>query len=161
VEGAIDCIYYPNSISLMGKTITRDTELYNKLKEKANAHIIICLDGDTTMGEVKRIYRTLDRGRLHNKIKYIRLGEGLNGRYVRYIDPVIENEEIPINLDFVEVDNLAVSDGKNPQYVMFNGVKYTYEGYKDFGEVYESEGRMGIIKAMRTAKQFEEIELLV
>lgn len=161
VEGAIDCIYYPNSISLMGKTITRETELYSKLRERANGRIIICLDSDTTIDEVKRIYRILDRGRLHDKIRYIRLGEGVNGRYVKYVDPIIENEEIPINLDFVDVDNLSVNADYNPQYVRFNGIKYTYEGYKDFGEVYEAEGKMGIIKAMKTAKKFEEIELLV
>ena len=60
--------------------------------EKANANIIICLDGDTTINEVKRIYRVLDRGRLRGRIKYIRL----------------DTKEIP---------------------------------YKDFGEIYEAEGR--------------------
>lgn len=161
VEGAIDCIYYPNSISLMGKTLSRTTELYNKLKEKANANIIICLDGDTTIDEVKRIYRTLDRGRLHGKIKYIRLGEGLNGRYVKYEDPQIDGETVKVNLNFEEIDNLSINEGHNAQYVIYKGVKFTYEGYKDFGEIYESEGKMGIIRAMQTAKQFEEIELLV
>lgn len=109
VEGAIDCIYYPNSIGLMGKFLNNKMEVYNKLRERANGNIIICLDADTTMDEVKRVYRVLDRGRLKGKIKYIRL------------------------------------DGD----------------YKDFGEIYEAEGREGLIKAMKTAKQFSEIELLV
>ena len=48
--------------------------LYSTLFEKANANIIIVLDGDTTDDEVKRIYRLLDKGRLRGKIRYIRLG---------------------------------------------------------------------------------------
>ena len=109
VEGAIDCIYYPNSIAMMGKFLNNKMELYSKLREKANANIIICLDADTTIDEVKRIYKLLDRGRLRDKIKYIRL------------------------------------DGD----------------YKDFGEVYEAEGKKGLINVMKTAKTFNEIELLV
>ena len=112
VEGAIDCIYYPNTISLMGKHLNNKAEVYNKLYEKANANIIICLDGDTTINEVKRIYRVLDRGRLRGRIKYI----------------LLNTDELP---------------------------------YKDFGEIYEAEGKNGIIKAMKTAQQFTEIEMLI
>ena len=96
----------------MGKHLKSNTEVYNKLNEKANANIIICLDGDTTINEVKRIYKVLDKGRLKNKIKYIRL----------------DTDEIP---------------------------------YKDFGEIYEAEGKNGIIRTMKTAKQFTEMELLI
>lgn len=74
VEGAIDCIYYPNSISLLGKALNKKSMLYSKLYEKSNANIVIVLDGDTTIDEVKRIYRLLDRGRLRNRIRYIQLG---------------------------------------------------------------------------------------
>lgn len=74
VEGAIDCIYYPNCISMMGKYLTESSELYTKLVQKANASIIICLDGDTEITETKRIYCALNKGRLSGKIKYIRLG---------------------------------------------------------------------------------------
>lgn len=34
------------------------------------------------------------------------------------------------------------------------------EKYKDFGEVYENEGKKGIIEAIKSAKEFKEIELL-
>ena len=112
VEGAIDCIYYPNSIGMMGKFIDDDSELYKKLVQKANANVIICLDGDTDIDDTKRIYLTLNKGRLYNKIRYIRLG----------------TDELP---------------------------------WKDFGEIYEECGKDGIIKAMRTAKQFSTIELTV
>lgn len=74
VEGVIDSIYYKNSLSLLGKVLNKKSELFSKLYEKANANIIIVLDGDTTINEVKRIYNTLNRGRLRGKIKYIQLG---------------------------------------------------------------------------------------
>ena len=112
VEGAIDCIYYPNTISLMGKYLDSKSEVYNKIREKANANVIICLDGDTTINDTKRIYQTLEKGKLRGRIKYIQLG----------------TNNIP---------------------------------YKDFGEIYEAEGKNGIIKTMKTAKQFNEIELLI
>lgn len=73
-EGVLDCIRYPNTISLLGKVLTRDSEIFKKLYEKANGDIVICLDGDTKIEETKRIYSLLNTGRLRGKIKYIRLG---------------------------------------------------------------------------------------
>ena len=32
--------------------------------------------------------------------------------------------------------------------------------YKDFGEVYENEGKEGLMELLKTKKQFSEIELL-
>ena len=74
VEGVIDCIYSPNTVSMLGKVLNKKSILYSKLFEKANANIIIVLDGDTTDIETKRIYRLLDKGKLRGKIKYIQLG---------------------------------------------------------------------------------------
>ena len=74
VEGAVDCIYHPQALSMLGKVLNKKSILYSTLFEKANANIIIVLDGDTTEDEIKRIYKLLDRGRLRGKIKYIRLG---------------------------------------------------------------------------------------
>lgn len=74
VEGAVDCLYYYNSIALLGKTLTTDSKLYKTLFEKANADIVICLDGDTKIDEVKKIYKLLNTGNLFDRIKYIRLG---------------------------------------------------------------------------------------
>lgn len=74
VEGVIDCIYSPNTISMLGKALNKKSALYTMLFEKANANIVIVLDGDTTDSEIKRIYRLLDRGRLRGRIRYIRLG---------------------------------------------------------------------------------------
>lgn len=110
VEGIFDSIYYENSIALMGKTLSKKMELYNSLAKKANANIIICLDGDTKLSETKRIYKILNKGRLFGKIKYVRLG----------------TDELP---------------------------------WKDFGEAYEDKEKEALIKIMKSAKTFNEIEL--
>ena len=111
VEGVFDALTAPNFISLLGKSLVRDSRLYYSLLKKTNGKIVICLDGDTNIDETKKIYSMLNFGRLRNKIWYIRLGEG----------------DIP---------------------------------YKDFGELYEAEGKDGIIRAIRSMKQFDEIELI-
>lgn len=72
-EGVLDCIRYPNMLSLMGKVLNKDTEIYKKLTEKANANITVCLDGDTTIDETKKIYNLLNKGRLKDKIWYVQL----------------------------------------------------------------------------------------
>lgn len=109
VEGALDGLFYPNTIALLGKVLKKDNEIYRQLIEKANANITICLDGDTTIEETKKIYMLLNQGRLRNKIWYIDLK----------------------------------NDSK----------------YKDFGEIYENEGKEGIIEIYKKRKQFSEIEL--
>ena len=110
VEGVFDALTYPNAISLLGKTLTRGCKLHTTLKERANADIIVCLDGDTEIKETKRIYNLLNTGRLRGKIWYI--------------------------------------DMKNDSQ------------YKDFGEIYEAEGKKGIINILRKRKQFTEIDLM-
>lgn len=107
VEGIIDSLVYPNCIPLMGKQLYKDSRLYEVLYEKANANIIICLDSDTDISETKRIYRMLNKGRLKNKIRYIRM-----------------------------------------------------DRYKDFGEVFECEGKQGLINLISQYRQFSEFELI-
>ena len=75
VEGGLDCVYGNNAIALLGKTLSKDDYLYQKLFERANANIIICLDNDTEINETKRIYKLLDRRRLKGHIRYIRMAE--------------------------------------------------------------------------------------
>ena len=72
-EGAIDCLYPCNAISMLGKSLSKDSELYRKLVAKASGNIIICLDSDTDISETKRIYNLLNFGRLRDRIMYIRL----------------------------------------------------------------------------------------
>ena len=73
VEGIIDSLVYPNCIPLMGKQLYKDSRLFEVLFEKANSNIIICLDSDTDINETKHIYKLLNKGRLKNKIRYIRM----------------------------------------------------------------------------------------
>lgn len=107
VEGIIDSIVYPNTIPLMGKQLYRDSLLYETIMKKANGKIIICLDNDTDISETKRIYRLLNKGRLRDSIRYIRM-----------------------------------------------------EKYKDFGEVYEAEGKQGLINLLCSYKKFNDFELI-
>lgn len=107
-EGIFDAIHIPvNGIPMLGKALDESYLLYRKLVEKANANIIIAIDADTNMSEVKRIYKLLDRGRLKGRIRYIRPENG-----------------------------------------------------KDFGEIYETEGKEGLMRELRNQKTFTEIELL-
>lgn len=106
-EGAIDCLYPVNSISMLGKKLTKDTALFGNLTRRANGNIIIVLDSDTDITETKRIYGLLNFGRLKNKIWYVRM-----------------------------------------------------EKYKDIGEVYENEGKKGVINTIKNKLQFKEYELV-
>lgn len=72
-EGTLDAIYMDNCVSLLGKSLNRKTKLYQTIKERANAKIIICLDSDTDITETKYIYNLLNSGRTKGKIYYIRL----------------------------------------------------------------------------------------
>lgn len=107
VEGIIDSIVYPNTIPLMGKQLYRDSLLYESLMKRANGKIIICLDNDTDISETKRIYRMLNKGRLRDNIRYIRMDK-----------------------------------------------------FKDFGEVYETEGKQGLINLLCSYKKFNDFELI-
>lgn len=72
VEGAIDCIYGNNTIALLGKTLGPNDETYIKLKERANANVIICLDSDTTDEEIMNIYDLLEKA-LPGRVRYIKM----------------------------------------------------------------------------------------
>ena len=108
VEGIIDSLVYPNCIPLMGKQLHKDSRLYEILMKKANGNIIICLDSDTKIEETKRIYKILNKGKLKNKIRYIRMEE-----------------------------------------------------FKDFGEVFEKYGKIGLVQLLSQSKKFTEFELLI
>lgn len=70
VEGPFDHLVVPNSIPLLGKSLTKDYAIFKALMEKANAHVNIFLDGDA-FDSVAKIYKTLNQGRLTDKIRYI------------------------------------------------------------------------------------------
>lgn len=72
-EGTIDAIYIPNCISLLGKTLRKQSKLCKDLKSKCRGNIIICLDSDTTIVETKKIYTTLNVGSLKGRVFYLRM----------------------------------------------------------------------------------------
>ena len=111
-EGVFDAMRFPsNGVCMLGKILTPDMVLYQKIMEKANADVVIVLDGDTKEMETKRLYNLLNVGRLYGKVKYIDLWNGITP-------------------------------------------------YKDMSEVFEHEGKSGIINVLRQTKQYSEIDLL-
>lgn len=70
VEGPFDSIVVPNSIPMLGKSLNDEYLLYHELFNKANSFINIMLDGDA-IDTAKKLYKTLNQGRLKGKIRFI------------------------------------------------------------------------------------------
>ena len=70
VEGPFDHIVVPNSVPLLGKVLDKDFKLYWEIQKNANSNILIFLDGDAG-DDVKKIYKSLNHGKLYGKIRYI------------------------------------------------------------------------------------------
>lgn len=76
-EGIFDAIHIPlNGVPMLGKTIDRECTLFQKIYRNANANIIVAIDADTDINEVKRIYKLFDYGRLKGRVRYIRPENG-------------------------------------------------------------------------------------
>ena len=69
-EGVFDSIFLDNSIPMLGKSISQN--LFETIYEKAKGFITICLDGDA-FDNAQNLYRELNGGVLHNRIKIIKL----------------------------------------------------------------------------------------
>ena len=82
VEGVTDHIVVPNSIPMLGKYIS--PILLEKIYEKANANIVIFLDGDA-FEDAKRLYHQLNFGNLRSRIRIVLVPE-------KY-DPSLINEK--------------------------------------------------------------------
>ena len=70
VEGPFDSIVVPNSIPMLGKSLSDDYLLYHELHKRCNANAVIFLDGDA-IETAKKLYSTLDQGRLKGRIRFI------------------------------------------------------------------------------------------
>lgn len=70
VEGAFDSFFLPNPLVMLGKKMSK--LIFETLYNKANANIIVCVDGDAWEDGLK-IYNELNGGRLYNKIKMVKL----------------------------------------------------------------------------------------
>jgi len=71
-EGVFDSFYLPNSIPLLGKFINE--YLWMSLYDNAKKDIIICLDGDAWL-DSQKLFHKLNGGRLHGRVKLIKLPE--------------------------------------------------------------------------------------
>ena len=70
VEGPFDHIVVPNSIPLLGKSLSKKSKLYNDLVEKSNACINLWLDDDARE-TTRYIYSMLNHGNLYGKIRVV------------------------------------------------------------------------------------------
>ncbi len=66
VEGAFDSFFLSNPLVMLGKKMSK--LIFETLYSKANADIVICVDGDAWEDGLK-MYHELNGGRLYNKIK--------------------------------------------------------------------------------------------
>ena len=70
VEGAFDSFFISNPLVMLGKKMSK--LIFETLYSKANADIVICVDGDAWEDGLK-MYHELNGGRLYNKIKIVKL----------------------------------------------------------------------------------------
>jgi hypothetical protein len=73
VEGPFDYLCTDiNCIPLLGKALTSEYRIYQKIFEKSNANVNIFLDGDAKETAIE-LYKTLNQGKMYGKIRYISL----------------------------------------------------------------------------------------
>lgn len=70
VEGVFDGFFLDNSIPMLGKHLSE--LLFTQIYEKAKGNIIVCLDGDAWR-DASKLYRELNGGMLHDRIKIVKL----------------------------------------------------------------------------------------
>ena len=73
VEGPFDHIVVYNSIPMLGKEL--HSKLYDSLMKKANSWVVVLLDDDA-WDRAKQIYSQLNVGRLHGKVRIIKMRDG-------------------------------------------------------------------------------------
>lgn len=71
-EGVFDALFLPNAIPLLGKYINE--YLWEKLYNEAKGLIYVALDGDA-WEDTKKVYHRLNGGKLHGRIRAIKLPE--------------------------------------------------------------------------------------
>jgi DNA primase len=69
-EGVFDGMFTPNPIVLLGKVMS--DLIFERIYEKSESDVIICLDEDA-WENAKRLYNTLNGGKLHGRIKILKL----------------------------------------------------------------------------------------
>lgn len=69
-EGVFDAFFLPNPIPMLGKILSNN--LFEKLYERCQGEIHICLDGDAWEDALK-LYHNLNGGKFYNKVKILKL----------------------------------------------------------------------------------------
>jgi DNA primase len=69
-EGVFDAFFLPNPIPMLGKMLSNN--LFEKLYERCQGEIHICLDGDAWENAL-RLYHNLNGGKFYNKVKILKL----------------------------------------------------------------------------------------
>jgi DNA primase len=69
-EGVFDAFFLPNPIPMLGKILSNN--LFEKLYERCQGEIHICLDGDAWEDTLK-LYHNLNGGKFYNKVKILKL----------------------------------------------------------------------------------------
>jgi len=75
VEGPFDHIVVYNSIPMLGKSLHQ--KLYDLLMKNANSFVVILLDDDA-WDRAKQVYSKLNVGKLHGRVKIIKMNEGFD-----------------------------------------------------------------------------------
>lgn len=99
VEGPFDHIITPNSIPLLGKYVS--PYLFHLLQTKAQADVIIVLDGDA-WADAKNIYRQLNVGNLRGRVRVVQLHPDYDPSKIyekfgrkRYLKVLADSKTIP------------------------------------------------------------------
>ena len=69
-EGVFDAFFLPNPIPMLGKILSNN--LFEKLYQRCQGEIHICLDGDAWEDALK-LYHNLNGGKFYNKVKILKL----------------------------------------------------------------------------------------
>lgn len=75
VEGPFDHIVTPNSIPLLGKSLSEDFAVYKRITEMCREKVVIMLDDDAYETAFK-MYRLLDTSRLNGMVRIAKCPEG-------------------------------------------------------------------------------------
>lgn len=75
VEGPFDHIVVYNSIPMLGKDL--HPKLYDLIMKNANSWVVVLLDDDA-WDRAKQIYAQLNVGKLHGRVKIIKMNEGFD-----------------------------------------------------------------------------------
>ena len=81
VEGPFDHIVVPNSIPLLGKSLTMENAVYKALKEKAHANINILLDDDA-YDNAYRMYKFLNSKGFKDRVRLIQCPQGYDASLI-------------------------------------------------------------------------------